>query len=499
MSIVSKIYESWSWIRKEILSQISGKVAFALLIFLIAVSIYAALLMPPDYTKYWDVGSKWVDNPLNAPPEWASYLGYTCIPQTYYDVRLIKPEVSEVSGRVVLKYNITYNLEVKDFPQGLRLKTDITVPQGVLNARIRMDIIKPDGTRLPAVIEKFVDLQNTSVISLNLDKPENIVVAILSAYKDLINVLSPEELSSLLGDIPIFPTKYIFGNLSYSETLRKVEVTPLPGKYVFIIDFSFRVSNLQSRDILRSIEKSKEFSLLIKGTCYGLMGTDYKGRDLAEGLFYGFPIALAIGLLVALASTVIGVIAGLVSGYYGGFVDELIQRVVDVMGSIPLLPILILVAQSIAKTYTREDKPIVMLFAIFAVLIAFSWGGLAIIIRSMTLSIKSELYVEAAKAIGASNLRIITKHILPQLVPYIAASLVYSTPSAILTEAGLSVLGIKHGFPTWGNILADARLNGTLTQWWWILPPGFLIAIVSLTFVLLGLAMEKVVEPRLRR
>lgn len=492
MSVLSKIYESWSWIRKEILSQVSGKVAFVLLIFLVVISVYAAFLMPPDYTKYWDVGSKWVDNPQNAPPEWASYLGYTCIPQTYYDLRSLKPAVSEASARIVFTYNITYTLEARDFPQGMRLKVYTTVPQGVRNARIRVDVIKPDGTRLPAIIDISIDLTNTSTISLTIDKLEGIVTAVMSAYRDLISVLRVE-------DISIFPMKYIFGNLSYSETLKKVETTPLPGRYVFVIDVSFRVFNVQPQEILRSVEKSKEFSLLIKGTCYGLMGTDYKGRDLAEGLFYGFPIALAIGLLVALASTAIGVVAGLVSGYYGGFIDESIQRTVDVMGSIPLLPILILVAQSIAKTYAGEDKPIIMLSAIFAVLIVFSWGGLAIIIRSMTLSIKSELYVEAAKAVGASNLRIISKHILPQLVPYIAASLVYSTPNAILTEAGLSVLGIKHGFPTWGNILADARQYGTISQWWWILPPGFLIALVSLTFVLLGLALEKVVEPRLRR
>lgn len=489
---ISRMYESWSWLRKEILSQVSGKLALVLLITLIAVSIYAALVMPPDYTKYWDVGSKWVDNPLNAPPEWASYLGYTCIPVIRYDLRSVEPATSEVAGRIILTYNVTYSLEVNEYPQNMRLRTNITVPQGVRNARIRVDVIKPDGARLPAIYDRYVDLTNTSVIQLNLDKPEGIVTAVMSAYRELVNVLRAD-------DVYIYPMKYIFGNLSYSKELESVVTTPLPGKYIFVIDFSFRVTNVQAREILRSIQKSREFSLLVIGTCYGLMGTDYKGRDLAEGLFYGFPIALAIGLLVSLASTAIGVVAGLISGYYGGFIDELIQRTVDVMGSIPLLPILILVAQSIAKTYTGEDKPIVMLTAIFAVLIVFSWGGLAIIIRSMTLSIKSELYVEAAKAVGASNLRIITRHVLPQIVPYIAASLVYSTPSAILTEAGLSVLGIRHGFPTWGNILADARQNGTISQWWWILPPGFLIAMVSLTFVLLGLALEKVVEPKLRR
>lgn len=489
---LSKVYESWSWLKKEILSQVSGKLALTLLIALIVVSVYAALTMPPDYTKYWDVGSKWVDNPLNAPPEWASYLGYTCVPVMRYDLRRIEPVTSEVMGRVVLKYNVTYSLGANEYPQNIRLKVNITVPQGVRNARLRVDVIKPDGARLPAVYDKYVDLTDTPVIELNLDKPEGIVTAVMSAYTELVKVLKADE-------VYIYPMKYIFGNLSYSKELESVVTKPLPGNYVFVIDISFRVTNVEAREISRSVERSREFSLLVIGTCYGLMGTDYKGRDLAEGLFYGFPIALAIGLLVSLASTAIGVVAGLISGYYGGFIDEFIQRTVDVMGSIPLLPILILVAQSIAKTYTGEDKPIVMLTAIFAVLIVFSWGGLAIIIRSMTLSIKSELYVEAAKAVGASNLRIITRHVLPQIVPYIAASLVYSTPSAILTEAGLSVLGIRHGFPTWGNILADARQNGTISQWWWILPPGFLIAMVSLTFVLLGLALEKVVEPKLRR
>ncbi|MEO3993342.1 MAG: ABC transporter permease [Desulfurococcaceae archaeon TW002] len=492
MSLLSKILDSWSWIRKEILSQLSGKLALALLIILITISVYAALVMPPDYTNYWDRGSKWVDNPVNAPPAWASHLGYTCIPQTYYDLRSFSPAVSEAAGRVVLTYNITYNLEVKEYPQNIRIKANITVPQGVMNARIRVDVIKPDGVRLSSIMDKYVDLTNTSQIELNLDWPEGIVTAVMSAYRELMRFLKTDE-------IYINPMKYVFGNLSYSENLKEVVVTPLPGRYVIITIFDFRVFNVQTETLLRSIQRSREFSLLVKGTCYGLMGTDSKGRDLAEGLFFGFPIALSIGLLVALASTAIGVTAGLISGYYGGFIDEFIQRTVDVMGSIPLLPILILVAQSIAKTYAGEDKPIVMLAAIFAVLIVFSWGGLAIIIRSMTLSIKSELYVEAAKAVGASNLRIISKHILPQVVPYIAASLVYSTPSAILIEAGLSVLGIKHGFPTWGNILADARQNGTMVQWWWILPPGFLIAIVSLTFVLLGLALEKVVEPKLRR
>ncbi|MEM0377912.1 MAG: ABC transporter permease subunit, partial [Thermosphaera sp.] len=116
----------------------------------------------------------------------------------------------------------------------------------------------------------------------------------------------------------------------------------------------------------------------------------------------------------------------------------------------------------------------------------------------MTLSIKEEPYIDAAKALGASNSRIIFKHIFPQVAMYASASLVASVPGAILSEAGLSVLGIRHGWPTWGAILSRARDTGRYDIWWWILPPGIMLSLTSLAFILLGLAVEKIVEPRLR-
>ncbi|MEM2005178.1 MAG: ABC transporter permease [Zestosphaera sp.] len=492
MSLASKAYDSWVWLRKEILSQSAGKVAFALLLALVIISVYAAITMPPDYNRYWNVGVYWRHNPKNAPPEWVSSLGYACVTHRSYDLRLAEPvQVSEGAGRLDISYNLTYDLGVKDYPQGVKVSVNIGVPQGVRNLRLVLNLIKPDGVTLRRLIDYTADFINTSVLKVDFDELGGLTLAMLEAYRDLVSRIDINEIS-------LRPSKYLFGALILTDN-REVAVTPLQGRYVFNIQLSFRVDGVSSQDILKYLRRSQTFLVVVVGTCYGIMGTDYQGRDLAEGLFYGFPIALVIGLLVALISSAIGVIAGLVSGYYGGFIDELIQRFVDILGSIPLLPILILVGKSIQVTYTGENKPLIMLATIFAVLIVFSWGGLAIVIRSMTLSLKSELYVEAAKAVGASNMRIISKHILPQLVPYIAASLVYSTPNAIITEAGLSVLGIQHGFPTWGNILSEARLNGTMAYWWWILPPGFLIAIVSLTFVLLGLSLEKVVEPRLKR
>ncbi|MCD6084156.1 MAG: ABC transporter permease, partial [Desulfurococcales archaeon] len=181
---------------------------------------------------------------------------------------------------------------------------------------------------------------------------------------------------------------------------------------------------------------------------------------------------------------------GAVSAYFGGLVDEFLQRVIDVLGNVPLLPILILLVDI---TPVDLRLPVIMI-----VLIVFGWGGLAIVVRSMTLSIKEEPYVEAARAIGAGSARIIFKHIIPQILPYAAATLVFSVPNAILTEAGLSVLGLEHGWPTWGKVLASARMSARYDIWWWILPPGILLAVTSLTFVLLGMAIETIVEPRLR-
>ncbi|MEM4528668.1 MAG: ABC transporter permease, partial [Desulfurococcaceae archaeon] len=195
----------------------------------------------------------------------------------------------------------------------------------------------------------------------------------------------------------------------------------------------------------------------------------------------------------------IGVVAGIVSGYYGDLVDEVIQRTVDVLANIPFLPLMIIVGTIAQKTLPPgEMKSLYIIMLYVGLLVVFSWGGLAITVRAMTLSIKEEPYIEAAKAIGSSNIRIIFKHIFPQVMMYAVAMLVFNVPAAILTEAGLSILGLRHGWPTWGSVLADARNVGRYDIWWWIIPPGLLLSLTSLTFVLLSLAIERIVEPRLR-
>jgi peptide/nickel transport system permease protein len=272
-----------------------------------------------------------------------------------------------------------------------------------------------------------------------------------------------------------------------------IQTQPLTGTYIaqVIVSYSPDAHLTQLPGLPVSSVR-----IIFKGSAYGLLGTDDIGRDLAVILYYGFPVAMAIGLTAAIATTLIGLVLGVISGYYGGYVDEAIQRTVDVIGNIPLLPILILLGQIAELVFV--NNPFMILMTIIVVLIVFGWGGLAITVRTMTLSIKEEPYIEAALALGASNNRVIMKHILPQVAAYGVASMVFSVPSAILTEAGLSVLGIRSGYPTWGAVLSRARDSNRYDVWWWIIPPGLLISITSLAFVLVGLAIERMVEPRLR-
>ena len=171
--------------------------------------------------------------------------------------------------------------------------------------------------------------------------------------------------------------------------------------------------------------------------------------------------------------------------------DTAIQRLADVVANIPLLPILIFMVFVFGSN----------LFLIILLLVAFSWPGLTILIRSMVLQLKSGQFVEASVALGASRRRIMLRHIFPQVAPFVFAQMIFFTPAAILAEAGLSFLGLGDpSIPTWGQILEQGFRTGAVYvgYWWWVLPPGLLIVLTAVTFALLALALEPVVNPRLR-
>ncbi len=491
-------------VMSEVWSQLMGKLGIALIVALVLIAVYAIIVLPPDFPDLWTHNPKyWEVNPPLVPPSWIKYLG---VPVAPHVVKLFD-EPSEMGFAVfnftlpgtattilragyVENFTLTYRLDEPSFPTGLIVKYAKVVPANITGVKVQATVFvlveRPDGITVMVNSPRTSTLEELRERGVERWDPTTIVSQFAGLY-----YINPEKLQG-------YGIRLVFGNY-FNGTLE-----PLTGTYRINVVVIYTAPGLSSDEIRRLLEEEgvgvREMLVVVQGSAYGLMGTDDKGRDLWLGLLFGFPIALLIGFFAAVASVVIGLIAGVVSGYYGGWVDETIQRTVDVIGNIPLLPVLVIIGVVLQE---MNVDPWLRLFTIIAVIIVFGWGGLAIIVRSMTLSIKAEPYVDAAKALGASNLRIIFRHIVPQIVPYAMATLVFSVPTAILIEAGLSVLGIEHGLPTWGKMLADAeayvRSGGSYAIWWWILPPGILIGITSLAFVLLGIALETVVEPRLRR
>ena len=232
----------------------------------------------------------------------------------------------------------------------------------------------------------------------------------------------------------------------------------------------------------------EDAGLILGGKVFGIMGTDDLRRDLAVGIIWGTPIALFIGLTVSIFSIAIGLVYGVVAGYRGKRTDETMMRVNDIFYALPTLPLLIL----LSITFGRS------IFLIIGFLLIFSWMGTAKVIRSIALQTRNFQYVEAAKLMGQSDLKVIFKHIIPQLLPLTFASIAIAVPAAILTEAALSFLGLGDpSLPTWGQILHDANTADAASRgiWWWIVPPGLMIALTALAFFLIGNTLDSIANP----
>ena len=225
----------------------------------------------------------------------------------------------------------------------------------------------------------------------------------------------------------------------------------------------------------------------LKGPGRGhLLGTDTLGRDELSRLIYGGRISLATGLGVALSAGFVGTLIGSLAGYYGGRLDTLLMRVTDLFLSIPLLVVLIL-----AQRKTNGS-----VLEIVIVLAAFFWMPLARIVRGMFLSLKEKEFVEAARALGASNRRIIVRHMLPNALGPIIVNVTLVVAEAILIESVLSFLGfgIQPPTPTWGNMLAESRDLATIAPWlvWF---PGLAILVTVLCVNFFGDGLRDAFDP----
>ncbi|MEM4618621.1 MAG: ABC transporter permease [Desulfurococcaceae archaeon] len=358
-----------------------------------------------------------------------------------------------------------YKLEPYDFKRS-DMRSDLI--QDLLN-------IKPDG-------EFTLSLHVYAISKLEMlgetKYQENFVLQVIQPLLNAANITE----TGRWGTIPL--VEMIFSKAE--PGLLELRAGKLNGRYVFEFLFVFMFE--QGKE---NYEVNIEADKAAFAGGWGLMGTDAFGRDLWTGIVYGIRWALLLGVVVALITNLTGTLYGVTSAYFGGKVDMVMQQIYRIYVSIPSFPILIMLSWSMGSS----------LWLLMSLMIIFNLTGPQYTVRSMALQIREQTYVEAARALGASHARILLRYIYPQVAPYLFASIALSVPGYILTEAGLSFLGL--GDPTivtWGKILEEAANRGAFAYgaWWWILFPGLAIVITSLAFIMFGQAIEKIIEPRLR-
>ena len=443
-------------IKKEFLKSKLGLVGIFILSGLIIISITTMMVIPASTFQDWNNPEKWISYPKTSVPIWVNLISAEKIPEH----KIINAEINVVeNGDIVLvsqQFGVFFDYD--DYPSDFIFETKTKYSNSHL---VEIKVIQPDGNILELLSTSLPYSETETIHNQRYFSTDNMM------KKNLNLQLEKFDLSK---DV----TEIVFSQKNDSQVQK--------GNYVFMIN-TYGVS--QSAEILES-------KMILGGKAFGIMGTDELRRDLAIGLLWGMPLALVIGISVSIGSVVVGLIYGVYSGYKGKKTDEVMMRFNDVIYALPALPFLIILAVTISNS----------IFLMIGFLMIFSWVGIAKVSRSMSLQIKTRQYVEAAKIMGQKDSKIIFRHILPQLLPYAFASIAISVPAAITTEAGLSFLGLGDpSFPTWGQILHDANTYGAAAQgfWWWIVPPGILIAITGLAFVFIGNALDSIVNPKLKR
>ncbi|MDE1726506.1 MAG: ABC transporter permease [Thaumarchaeota archaeon] len=443
---------------KEFASSNIALVGIGIIAVLLCMSIAAFVTIPAETFREWNDPSSWLAYPKSALPAWINYF----LPEKIPEHLILKPQEShqESGGVSVVTDVFVTDYQYDSFPSDFIYQYKAEYQGSPL---VQLSVTRPDG--LSSVLMSTSLPQSTSNTTFE---------AMLFSTDDSMKKNIQNKIKFLFP-VDFVPSQdLVFSDLDQNKVLK--------GVYVFKVTVYDVSGNL-------TLDQSK---FILGGKVYGFMGTDELRRDLAVGILWGTPLALFIGITVSIGSVVFGLVYGVFAGFKGRATDEVMMRFNDIIYAMPALPLLIILAVTIGNS----------IFLIVGFLVVFGWVGIAKVSRSMAMQIKTLQYVEASKLMGQKDFKIIFKHILPQLLPYAFASIAISVPAAITTEAGLSFLGLGDpAFPTWGQILHDASVYGAAERglWWWILPPGIMIAITGLAFVFIGHAMDTIVNPTLRR
>ena len=248
-----------------------------------------------------------------------------------------------------------------------------------------------------------------------------------------------------------------------------------------------------------SYEDQNVSKLLASPDSVNWLGTDNLGRDLFSRIIYGARVSMTVGLVSSFVSLVIGLAVGALSGWMGGRLDRVVMRTCDIVSTIPEIPLMILLKIVIEAFEIIENPEFKALVSMIAALSILNWMSMARMVRGQVLQAREMLYVEAARALGLSQLRIVMRHILPNIVGPIIVTLTFMVPSSVLLESFLSFigLGLQPPYSSWG-VLANDGWRSIRTYPHLILYPGIVIYITMLAFNLFGDGLRDAFDPKLK-
>lgn len=435
---------------KLLLRYPSAIIGVAGILAMVLVSIYTMITIPySEAIRLWRGGEEvWYRNPKFAPPAWINLFSSKKYSESFavstadggFDVTSTPGKNG--STTYVMTHEFDFNYDV--YPQDMILYFNSTFTEK--QPFVSVELLTPDGRTL---------------------RLGNFVVGNKFTYR----IAQDEKLRVKLRTENIIPALF-----STPET-----ESVLKGKYTLIVTGT-----------TFEPESTIGTEFVFHGQVFGLAGTDHARRDLTLPLLWGAPVALAFGLIAAIGTTILTMVIAAVGTWYSGWVDELIQRITEINLVLPFFALLIM----IGTFYSRSIWVILS-----ATILLTIFTGAILAYRSIFLQVKESMYIEAARAYGASDRRIIFRYLIPRMIPLLIPSLVQAVPTYVFLEASLAVIGLGDPtLPTWGKIIQDAQSNGALYKgyYYWVLEPAFLLMLTGLAFAVLGFALDRVFNPRLR-
>jgi peptide/nickel transport system permease protein len=426
-------------------------VGLIIIAFMVVLSIYAVIKIPyREAVRLWKGGENvWIENPRNARPAWFNLFYKEKQPVTMVIKTAENPELKTVTdlGNGIAAQDIVFEFDYQydGFPTELSLFFTTKFQTARPNVEIKW--ITPDGREIP-------------MQSLTLRAQESYRISQDTRLPRRLNGAQPEK--GLFAD-PENPDKV------------------LKGTYRLVIG-----------GLVFEPGSEIEASFVLYGKLHGFAGTDHVRRDIGVALLWGAPVALSVGLVVAVGTSLTTMCLAAFAVWFGGWIDWIIRRINEIVMILPLLPILIM----IGLFYSRS---IIVMMGVTALLGVFGGGILSY--RSMFLQAKTSGYIEAARAYGASSFRIIFRYLIPKVIPVLIPGFVTQVPSYVFLEATLAVLGLgDKDLPTWGKLLNDAYTEGALLtgHFYWVLEPAVLLVLTGFGFAMVGFALDRIFNPRLR-